>query len=134
MRECFLYFHTNWTKTQQIENEDSCTAFSHLPRPGSTVPATVLEIRVWQTEIGNYRSFLPFYPNHPPPPTPRSFHQNFKKMKKMLEISSFYTCVPKNTIILLPNYWSQKLKFGKNVKKRRNVILFYTCEPYMKII
>ena len=64
-----------------------------------------------------------------------------KKWKKHLEISLFNTCEPKITIIwcmlpevwsatdnfhhfgpffaLLPNYWHQKLKFGKNVQKRR---------------
>ena len=37
--------------------------------------------------------FLPFYP------TSHLEHQNFEKMKKCLEILSFYTCVPQMTII-----------------------------------
>ena len=67
--------------------------------------------------------------------------------KKLLEISSFYTCVPKATIIwgivpdirsktdkkfcnfgpffaLLPHYWPQKLKFGKNPKNHRRYYPF----------
>ena len=67
-------------------------------------------------------------------------NQNFEKIKKYLEMSSFYKWVPKITIIwcmlpeiwsvtdiilchfgpffaFLPNYWPQKLKFGKNIKK-----------------
>ena len=36
-----------------------------------------LRCRVWQTEIGNFRPYLPFYP----PKTPKK--QNFEKMKKI---------------------------------------------------
>ena len=35
---------------------------------------------------------------------------------------------------LLPHYWPQKLKFGKNVKKHLGVLSFYTCVPLIKII
>ena len=45
--------------------------------------------------------FLPFYP--PPPPTKKNKNknknQNFEKMKKIAEVSSFYTCVAETTII-----------------------------------
>ena len=112
-----------------------------------------LRYRAWQTEIGNFGSFLPFYlpkkptiqnfemkelardiilhmctKNHnhmrysfwdtesegqiffvilghcffllpaPPPPPNNPENQNFEKMKKHLEMSSFCTCVPKITI------------------------------------
>ena len=95
-----------------------------------------LRYRVWQTEIGNYGWFLPFYPH--PPKHPKN--QNFEKIKKkLLEVSSFYKCEPKTShvrygswetesdrqnfchfgpfVALLPHYWPQTLKFGKNVKK-----------------
>ena len=50
--------------------------------------------------------FLPFYPH--PSPLPNSLeNQNFQKMKKGLEISSFYTCVPKMMIrwCIVPEIW-----------------------------
>ena len=46
--------------------------------------------RAWQTEIGNFRSF--FAPKN-------QKKKPFKKMKKFLDISSLYTCVPKIKII-----------------------------------
>ena len=61
-----------------------------------------LRYRVWQTEIGNYRSFFPLLPIPPPPPC---FLKTWKikilkKWKKLLEISSFYICVPKIGTVL----------------------------------
>ena len=49
--------------------------------------------------------FLPFYPPAHPPSDPKK--QNFKKIKKLLEISSFYPCVPKIMIIwyMVPEKW-----------------------------
>ena len=46
--------------------------------------------------------FLPFYPRKNPK------NQNFEKWKNLLETSSFYTCVPKITIIwcMVPEIWS----------------------------
>ena len=35
---------------------------------------------------------------------------------------------------LLPHYWPQKLKFGKNIKKYMEILSFYTCSPLIKII
>ena len=78
--------------------------------------------------------FLPFYS----PKNPKN--QNFEKWKNLLEISSFYKCVPKITIIwcMVPEIWSvvdksfchyrpffalfspygpRKSKFWKNEKK-----------------
>ena len=51
--------------------------------------------------------FLPFYP----PKNPKN--QNFEKLKKCLEILSFYTCAPKMTIIwcMVPEIWSVTGKF-----------------------
>ena len=45
--------------------------------------------------------FLPFYTHTPPPLTTpnKPKNQSFGKWKKLLEISPFYTCVPKTTII-----------------------------------
>ena len=78
----------------------------------------------------------------PPPPLPPSNPENqiFEKMKKVLDMSSFFIFATKHTIIwcmltqiwsatdiffhhfrsfftLLPHYWHQKWKFGKNIKK-----------------
>ena len=59
--------------------------------------------------------FLPFYlPKNP-------INQNFQKWKNLLEISSFYTCVPKITI----KFWKKKWK------KCLDILSFYT---YMCII
>ena len=75
-----------------------------------------------------------------------------KNERKDLEISSFYTCVPKILIIwcrlseirtatdiilchsgpffaLLSHYWPRKLKFRKNVKKALELLSFYTYVP-----
>ena len=52
-----------------------------------------LRYRAKHTEIGNFRSFFALLP----PKNPKN--QNFEKWKNLLEISSFYTCVPKITII-----------------------------------
>ena len=45
--------------------------------------------------------FLPFYPHNSP------INENFQKMKKRIEISSFYTSVPKTMIIYytVPEIW-----------------------------
>ena len=94
-----------------------------------------------------FNHFLPFYfPNN-------LENQNIeKRKKKFLEISSFYTCVPKIRIIwcmlpeicsatdisfcrfgsffaLLPQYWPQILKFRKNVKKTLEIFSCYIRVP-----
>ena len=35
---------------------------------------------------------------------------------------------------LLPHYWPQKLKFGKNAKNALEILSFYTCVPLIKTI
>ena len=49
---------------------------------------------MWQTEIGNYGSFFALLP----PPLKTQKIWTLKKWKKLLDIS-FYTCVPKTTIM-----------------------------------
>ena len=98
--------------------------------------------------------FLSFYPLK----TPKI---KTLKMKNLLEISSFYTCVPKNHIHMMygscdterdieffvilghflsfyPTWWSQKSKLKRKKKKEKNARGYYpfmhTCEPWMKII
>ena len=74
----------------------------------------------------------------------------FKKLKNLLEISSFYTCVPKITIIwcmisdiwsgtnkffwhfiqffaLLPPYGPRKSKFWTNEKTPQDIIILQMC-------
>ena len=50
---------------------------------------------MWQTEIGNDGSFFALLPL----PPKNLKNKNFEKIKKLLKISSFYTCLPKTTII-----------------------------------
>ena len=99
--------------------------------------------------------FLSFYP----PISPKN--ENFKKMKKPLEISSFYTSVPKIMIICyaVPEIWhvthvififhfrlffvllqggkspltAQKIKTSKKWKKHLEISSFYTCVPKIMI-
>ena len=81
-----------------------------------------------------------FLPSPPPLPPSNPENQIFEKMKKVLDMSSFFIFATKHTIIwcmltqiwsatdiffhhfrsfftLLPHYWHQKWKFGKNIKK-----------------
>ena len=53
-----------------------------------------------------------------------------KKMKKWLEISSFYICVPKITI---KNETTQNIKIFEKLKRHLDISSFYTCAPSMKI-
>ena len=88
--------------------------------------------------------------------TPRNpKNQNFEKMKKILEISSFYTCKPKTTIIwgMVPQIQSEtkffvilgyflpfyplktwKIKLFKKWKNHLEMSSFYTCLPKIVII
>ena len=107
-----------------------------------------LRYRAKHNEIGNFKSFLPYYPTKNPK------NQNFEKWKKLLAIS-FYTCVPKIIIIwcvvleirsetdrifchfgpffalLQPPLMIQKIKILK--KNEKNVWRYYpfiqTCVP-----
>ena len=108
-----------------------------------------LKYRIWLTEIGNYGSFFVLLP------TPlKTF---LKKWKKLLETWSFYTSVPKTTIIwgmvpeiccetdriffchfgpifalLSPNN-PENQNFDK-MKKHLEMSSFYTCASYMIVI
>ena len=55
----------------------------------------LLRYRVWQTEIGSYGSFFPFY--HPK--NQKKSESKKKRKKKLPDISSFYTSVPKTSIL-----------------------------------
>ena len=106
-------------------------------------------LRYWVKQIEFFvilGHILPFYPPNNPQ------NQNFEKMKKHLERSSFYTCAPKITIIwrMLHEIWSAtdiifchfgpffaflsheqpwNLKFWKKYKTRLEILSFYTCVP-----
>ena len=69
---------------------------------------------IWSTRqnVFHFGPFLPFYtpvcPLSPSPPLPNSpENQNFEKMKKHVEISSFYTSVTKTMILcyVAPEIW-----------------------------
>ena len=112
-----------------------------------------LKYRVWQTEISNYGSFLPFKPSHLKNPK----NWILKKWKKLLEISSFYTNGPKTTItpgmvpeiqsetkifiildhfcpFKLPPLTTWKIKILKNWKKHLEMSSFHTRAPKITII
>ena len=93
--------------------------------------------------------FLPFYPT-PPPKYNNQKYQNFEKIKKQLKILSFYTRVPKSTIIwymvpersstteffviltifcLFTPYKPEKSKFWKNEK---NALRYHFTQVYQK--
>ena len=75
-----------------------------------------LRYRVWQTEIGKmFCSFTPLK-------TPKI--KILKNWKKWLEISSFYTCVTKITIIwcTVPVIWSET----------QNFLSFFAILPYLQ--
>ena len=85
-----LHFSKNKQKHREISLFYTC-----IPKI-LMIWSTLLEIyRVWQIEIGNYGSFCAPLP---PPPWKIQKISIFKKWKELLEISSFYTCVPKLTI------------------------------------
>ena len=115
-----------------------------------------LRYRVWQTKIGNYGSFFALYtpapPTPPPPPLKTGKIRILKKRKKLLQISSFYTWVPKPTIIwgtvpqqaeffvILGHFFSftpittHKIEILKIWKMHLEMSSFYTCVTKITII
>ena len=99
-----------------------------------------LRYRVWQTELRNMGHSLPFYPC----PLKTWKIRNFKKWTKLLEISSFYTCLPKTTDILFCNFESffalllppnnLKNQILKNWKKHLKMSSLHTCVPKIMVI
>ena len=95
----FLYFYpSNNPENQHFEKNENCIwrchHFTHVHHKWKSYDVLFLRYGAWQTElfpISDY--FLPFYPPNNPE------NQNFEKMKKPLEISSFYTSVPKIMVI-----------------------------------
>ena len=120
----------------------------------STKKQTHMRYGSWDTEWENFVSFWSiFCPLTPsPPPLTTQKIKILKKWKKHLKISSFYTCVPKITIIwcMLADIWSvtdifchfrpffspftKLLTLKIKIWKKRRDLSFYTCVPYMKII
>ena len=94
--------------------------------------------------------FGPFFARLPPRPN-KPENQTFEKMKKkttsgdVIILNLFnkkhdhmkytypdmecdrHNCNFRPFFALLPNYWLQKLKFGKNVKKTLDILSFYKC-------
>ena len=104
-----------------------------------------LRYRMRQTEFFVVLDhFLPLHhPNNPE-------NQNFEKVKRHLQMESFYTCVPKITIVwcVLHEMWSaisihffsaifcpftplttRKIKIWKKWKKHLEILSFYTWVP-----
>ena len=70
--------------------------------------STVLKIECDRLKLVIMGHFLPFYP-HPRHPQKTPKNQNFEKKLFLLEISSFYKCTWKTTIIwgMVPEIWSE---------------------------
>ena len=105
---------------------------------------------MWESEIGNYGLFFALLcPAPKPQPLKTQKIRILKKWKKLLEISSFYTYVPKTTIIWgtdRQNLWSfwaifcpfnplttRKFKSLKKLQKHLDMSSFYTCAPKITI-
>ena len=76
--------------------------FTHVQQKWQSYDVWFLRYEVWRTEFFVILDcFLPFYPHNNPK------NQNFEKMKKTLEISSFYICAPKIMIrwCMVPEIW-----------------------------
>ena len=116
-------------KNQNFENMEKLLEISSLY---IYIPKTTWGMRYGSWDKDRQTKFLSFWAIFPPE------NQNFE-WKKLVEMSSFYTCIQKITIIwcmlpeifsatviifcqfgpffaLLSHYWPQKLKFGKNVR------------------
>ena len=77
--------------------------------------------KVWQTEIGNHGSFFVLLPTHPPKNTKS---QSFEKMRNK-EQQSYEVWWWEIFFALIPHYWPQKLKLGK--EKPEDIILLNMC-------
>ena len=106
------YFKKNWAEVGQqkckyftftkikkykkkIKKNNWRYCFIPVYQQSSWYDLQFLRYRVWQTKIGNYGSFFAILPS----PLKTQKIRIFKKWKKLLEKSSFYTSVPKPTII-----------------------------------
>ena len=122
-----------------------CHHFTHVYRKPQSYEVRLLRYGVRQTEVSIiWASFCPFTSL-----TTRKI-EILKKRKKHLEMSSFYTCVPKITIkwymppeirsatdIIFLSFWTifcpftplltQKTKIWKNVKKPGDISLLHLC-------
>ena len=110
---------------------------------------TVLDIECDRLKLAIMGHYLPFY-------TPSSKPKKSKEKKQLLEISSFYTSVPKTTLIwgmLLETQWdrqtillfraifcpfnplkTRKIKILKKSEIHLEISSFYTSVPKIKII
>ena len=104
----------------KIEKHTLRYDFAHVYLKSWWYDLQFLRIRVWQTKIGNYGSVFFLLTTPPPCPAKNPKNQNFEKMRKLMEIS-FYTCVPKTTII-----WDFQ-NFEKIKKAYEGVIILYMC-------
>ena len=113
-----LYFFKE-NKEKHLEISLFYTCAANILMIWSTVPE-IYSPWMWQVGIGNYGlSFLRFYI---PSPIKSWKIRILKKWKKLLEISSFYTCVPKTTII---RYGSTRYGSWDMQWDRQNVLSFW---------
>ena len=101
----FALLLPNNPKNQNFENMKKTLEIHHLTEihnKWQSYDVWLMKYEVWQTKLFVILGhFLHFYLSNNPK------NQNFEKMKKHLEISSFYKNVPKNMIICynIPKIW-----------------------------
>ena len=97
-RPIFALLHHYWPKKwkfrKNVKNTWGYYPFTHVYHKSKSCDVWLLRYKVQWTEffyiLGHFLHFDP--PNNPE-------NQSFEKLKKSLEIFSFYTCVPQMTII-----------------------------------
>ena len=144
---CFI-----WKKRKLFRGFASTSSPGHHPRPPweLTAPPRPPPIFFLYYPLGNFRSFFALSP----PKNPKT--QDLKKWKNLLEISSFYICVPKISNMMYGSWdvecnrqnvlslwtifcpftplWTQKIKILKNWKKPLEISSLYTSVPKIMII
>ena len=147
---CFALLPHYWPQTlkfgKNVKKPSRYYPFKHVYHKWRSYHVWFLRYKGMRENV-----FCHFGPSFAPSDPPNNWkNQNFEKIKKSLEILSFYTCVPKMTIIwcMVPEIWSvadifvsfwtifwpftpltQKIKILKKRNKHLEVSLFYTSVP-----
>ena len=101
----------------------------------------LLRYRVWQTEIGNYRSFLPFYPSPPQKCKKLEFLKNEKNAEDITILhvyqkpqSQFFIVLDHFLPLYSPPLKILKIKIFKTWKKHLEMSSFYRYVSKITII
>ena len=83
---------------------------------------------IYENFLSFWEIFCSFNPPPPPPPPPDNLeNRSFEKLKKNLEILSFYTCVPEMTIIscMVPEICSARFTSSKRINIIRETFILH---------